>query len=80
MKPFPFIRKEIMARIIKVRCTGPQQHENEIDLEVVLGTDVILSGSPIDTGRQIPHQIVRRCDICDEGKVVITRTMIEESL
>ena len=70
----------MMARIIKVRCTGRQQHENEIDLETILGTDVILHGAPIDTGRQIPHQIVRRCDVCDEGKVVITRTMIEESL
>ena len=70
----------MMARIIKVRCTGRQQHENEIDLETILGTDVILHGAPIDTGRQIPHQIVRRCDICDEGKIVITRAMIEETL
>lgn len=69
-----------MGKILKVRCTGPQQHENEVDLEVVLGTDVVLHGAPIDTGRQIPHQIVRRCDVCDEGKVIITRGMIEESL
>jgi hypothetical protein len=69
-----------MPNIIKVRCTGPQQHENEVDLEAILGTDVILHGAPIDTGRAIPHQIVRRCDVCDEGKVVITRGMIEENL
>ena len=69
-----------MSNIIKVRCTSSQQHENEIDLETILGTDVILHGAPIDTGRAIPHQIVRRCDVCDEGKVVITRSMIEENL
>lgn len=69
-----------MSNLIKVRCTGPEQHENEVDLETILGSDVVLHGTPIDTGRQIPHQIVRRCDICDEGKVVITRGMIEECL
>jgi len=69
-----------MANIIKVRCTGAGQHVNEIDLENVLGTDVVLHGTPIDTGRPIPARIVRGCDVCAEGKVVITREMIEESL
>jgi hypothetical protein len=66
-----------MAKIIKVQCTGRGQHVNEIDLMDVLGSDVVLYGGAIDTGRQIPAQIVRRCDECDEGKVVITREMIE---
>lgn len=69
-----------MAKIINVRCTGAGQHVNEIDLESVLGTDVVLHGTPIDTGRPIPARIVRRCDVCAEGKVVVTREMIEESL
>jgi hypothetical protein len=69
-----------MATIIKVRCTGAGQHENEIDLEDVLGPDVVVYGNPIDTGRQIPARIVRRCEVCAEGKVILTREMIERSL
>ena len=68
-----------MAKIIKVQCTGKAQHVNEIDLEEVLGPDVVLHGTPIDTGRPIPAQIVRRCDVCDEGKVIVTRDMIEQA-
>jgi len=66
-----------MATIIKVKCTGTGQHENEIDLDEILGDDVIMYGAAIDTGRQIPARIVRRCDECDEGKVILTREMIE---
>jgi len=69
-----------MANIIKVRCTGAGQHVNEIDLEYVLGSDVVMYGTPIDTGRPIPQRIVRRCAVCAEGKVIITREMIEKNL
>ena len=69
-----------MARIIKVRCTGPEQHENEINLDDVIGSDVVFYGGPIAAGRDLPARIVRRCDICDQGKVIVTREMIEEQL
>ena len=69
-----------MANIIKVKCTGPDGHENEIDIELLLGPDVVLHGTPIETGRPIPPRIVRRCDVCVEGKVIITREMIVENL
>ena len=69
-----------MAKIIKVKCTGPEQHENEIDLDDVIGSDVVIYGGPIATGRDLPARIVRRCDICDQGKVILTREMIEENL
>jgi len=69
-----------MATIIKVRCTGKEQHVNEIDLDIVLGSNVVIHGTPIDTGRPIPARIVRRCDVCAEGKVILTREMIEENL
>jgi hypothetical protein len=69
-----------MEKIIKVKCTGSGQHINEIDLETVLGTNVILYGAPIDTGRQIPERTVRKCEVCAEGKVVLTREIIEENL
>jgi hypothetical protein len=69
-----------MAKIIKVRCTGAGQHINEIVLEDVLGPNVVIHGAPIDTGRPIPARIVRKCEICTEGKVILTREMIEENL
>jgi len=69
-----------MAKIIKVRCTGPEQHENEIDLDDVIGSDVVIYGGPIATGRDLPARIVRRCAVCEEGKVIVTREMIEQNL
>ncbi len=69
-----------MAKIIKVKCTGAGQHVNEIDLEDVLGSTVIMYGNPIDTGQPIPERIVRKCEQCSEGKVILTREMIEENL
>jgi len=67
-----------MANVINVRCTGAGRHVNEINLEDVLGTTVILHGTPIDTGRPVPDRIVRKCDVCSEGRVIITREMIEK--
>jgi len=69
-----------MAKIIKVLCTGPGQHENEIDLDDVIGSDVVIHGGPIATGRDLPARIVRRCSVCDEGRVIVTRDMIEQVL
>ena len=69
-----------MGKVIKVQCTGKGQHVNEIDLEDVIGSDVVLYGGAIETGRQLPARIVRRCDECDEGKVIITREMIERNI
>jgi hypothetical protein len=69
-----------MAKIIKVQCTGRERHINEIDLEDVLGPNVVMYGNPINTGRPIPERIVRKCEQCSEGRVIITREMIEENL
>lgn len=66
-----------MAAIIKVKCTGREQHLNEIDLEDILGSDTVVYGAALETGRRIPARIVRRCDVCDEGKVIISREMME---
>jgi hypothetical protein len=69
-----------MARIIKVSCTGKGRHTNEINLDDILGSDVVFYGGPIAAGRDVPARIVRRCDTCDEGKVIITREMIQSTL
>lgn len=70
----------VMAKIVKVPCTGAGQHINEIDLEDVIGPDVVIYGNPIAAGRDIPARIVRRCAVCEEGKVIVTREMIEQVL
>ena len=72
MEAFHFFRIETMAKIMNVRCTGAGQHVNEVDLDTILGTDVVLSGNQIDTGRPIPPRIVRKCEVCTEGKVILT--------
>lgn len=69
-----------MAKIIRAKCTGADQHVNEINLDDVLGTTVIIHGTPIDTGQPIPARIVRRCEVCAEGKVILTREIIEANL
>lgn len=69
-----------MAKIIKVKCTGAGRHVNEIDLEDVLGPNVVMHGNPIDTGQPIPERIVRKCEACAEGKVILTRETIEDNL
>jgi len=69
-----------MAKIIRLQCTGRGQHVNEIELENVLGPNVVIHGTPIDTGRPIPERIVRKCEQCSEGRVILTREMIEENL
>jgi hypothetical protein len=45
-----------MAKIIKVPCTGPGQHENEVGVDDIIGEDVVISGGPIATGRDLPAQ------------------------
>jgi hypothetical protein len=39
---------------------------------------VVVCGGPIASGRDLPAKIVRRCDVCDLGKVIVTRKMMEE--
>ncbi len=68
-----------MPKIIKIKCNGPNKCINEIDLEKALGTTVVLRGeSTIE--RQIPERIVKPCQFCTVGKVIITREMFEENL
>ena len=69
------MEKQQMKKIIKVKCTGTGGHINEIDLEDILGQDVILYGSPIVTGRQIPARIDHFVEIV---KLAFCRQVAEE--
>ncbi len=67
-----------MPKII-IKCNGPNKCINEIDLEKALGTTVVLRGVST-TERQIPERIVKPCQFCTVGKVILTREMFEENL
>ena len=72
-----------MARIIKVRCNGPEHHVNEIDLDEVLKPFPVyrvMATGPGAANREIPERLVLPCQHGSEGKVVLTRDMILDFL
>ena len=69
-----------MPKIIKIKCNGPDKHINEVDLDKALGTTVVLRGGPTQIERPIPKRVVKPCQFCTIGKVIITREMFEENL
>ena len=66
-----------MAEIIKVRCNGPKQHVNEVDLGEVLREQPI-TRNVVFTTPDIPERIVLHCRECTDGKVILTRAIIEQ--
>ncbi|MCP4344698.1 MAG: hypothetical protein GY795_04125 [Desulfobacterales bacterium] len=65
-----------MAEIMKVKCNGPGRHMNDVDIDKLLQQQSVLKGAT-SSGATIPEKLVRPCQICTEGKVIITREMIE---
>ncbi|MCP4108813.1 MAG: hypothetical protein GY749_25260 [Desulfobacteraceae bacterium] len=63
-----------MAEIIKVKCNGPGKHVNDVDIDKLLQQQSVLKGTALSV---IPEKLVRPCQICTEGKVIVTREMIE---
>ncbi len=70
-----------MAKTIKIRCNGLQKHENVVDLEKALKEKPIVTYRGAGTKPpEIPERLVLPCQKCGEGKVVISRAIIEENL
>ena len=69
-----------MAKIIKVRCNGPNRHVNEIDLDKALKTAIVLKSQPGQGPQSVPDRMVLPCAECTVGKVILTRAMIEANL
>ena len=67
-----------MAETIKIRCNGPAQHVNEVDLGEALREQPI-TRSVLFTSPDIPDRIVLHCRECADGKVILTRAMIEQA-
>jgi len=69
-----------MAKTIKVTCTGADQHVNEIALTKILQPQIVTrSGKPAKPP-VIPPRSVFYCKFCKEGKIVVTREMVEETM
>ena len=66
-----------MSQLMKVKCTNTDQHVNEIDLEKLLRSTPVLRGRSEPVRQNTPERLVLRCQHCTEGKVIITRQMVE---
>lgn len=67
-----------MITIMKVRCNGPGKHVNEFnekDLEKYTKPTVVVRGG---TKSDLPERLVIPCKHCIEGKIIITREMMEK--
>ena len=67
-----------MAQLIKIRCNGPGKHLNEVDLDKALRPQIVTKGIFRSASKPLPERLVLRCNVCTDGRVVITRQMIEE--
>jgi hypothetical protein len=67
-----------MTEIIKIRCNGPKQHVNEVDLGDALREQPIARQINF-TSPDVPERIVLHCRECTEGRVILTRAMIEHA-
>ena len=67
-----------MAQTIKVTCTGAGQHVNAIPLKRILQPTVVIRSAKPAKPPEIPPRSVFYCQFCKEGKIVVTREMVEE--
>lgn len=67
-----------MGQIIRVRCNGANKHVNEVDLDDALREDSIARRSDFSAAA-VPERIVLRCRECTDGRVIVTRMMIEDA-
>jgi hypothetical protein len=68
-----------MAEIIKVRCNGPGKHVNDVDLDDAL-VEQPVARQAASLPPSVPERIVLRCHSCADGKVILTRWMIDQAL
>ena len=68
-----------MAKIVKIKCNGAGQHVNDLDLDRALEETVVYRG--VDARLQnLPERVTLRCCACLEGRIVITRSMLQEMM
>ena len=67
-----------MGQIIKVRCNGSNKHVTEVDLDDAMREDSIARQTDLSSS-SVPQRIVLRCRECADGRVIVTRAMIEDA-
>lgn len=67
-----------MGQLVKVRCNGPNKHVNEVDLDDSLREDAVARAMDFAPS-SMPERIVKRCRECADGRVILTREMIEDA-
>lgn len=67
-----------MAEIIKVRCNGANRHVNDVDVDIAM-LEVPVAREAVFSSSDVPERIVLRCRECAEGRVIVTRAMIEDA-
>lgn len=67
-----------MGQVINVRCNGPNRHVNEVDLDDALRETSTLRSADLFSP-STPERVVLRCRECTDGKVIVTRGMVEDA-
>ena len=68
-----------MAKVVKIICNGAGQHINDVDLDRALEEAVAYRDTKARL-QNLPERVTLRCRMCTEGRIVITRKMLEEML
>jgi hypothetical protein len=68
-----------MVKIVKIQCNGTGQHVNDVDLDRALEEAVVYKGAEARL-QSLPERVTLRCRVCAEGRIVITRSMLQEML
>ena len=69
-----------MGKVVQVSCNGSGEHINDIDLDLALEETVVYRG-PAPNVQNLPERgVTLRCRSCSEGRIVITRSMLQEML
>lgn len=68
-----------MAKIVKINCNSAGQHVNDVDLDRALETAMVYKDAEARL-QNLPERVTLRCRVCAEGRIVITRPMLEEML
>lgn len=70
-----------MAYLIKINCNGPIPHLNDMDLDKLLQPATVVRGAQsAHLHSELPEKLVQKCRFCTEGRVVITREIIQDHL
>jgi len=68
-----------MSKKIKIQCNGSGCHINDVDLDRALEEAVVYKDAEARLPN-LPERVTLRCRVCAEGRIVITRPMLQEML